>query len=72
MTVTQQITLLVVRMLTLKGAAGITGSGFIVLVAGLALNLGVDRFMAEARAITNVIAAVVVAKWTGRSASCTK
>lgn len=80
MTITQQITLLAVLLLTSKGAAGVTGSGFIVLaatlsavgnvpVAGLALILGIDRFMSEARAITNVIgngvAAVVVAKWTG-------
>jgi aerobic C4-dicarboxylate transport protein len=80
MTLTQQITLLAVLLLTSKGAAGVTGSGFIVLaatlsavgnvpVAGLALILGVDRFMSEARAITNVIgngvAAIVVAKWTG-------
>ncbi|MNJ51369.1 Aerobic C4-dicarboxylate transport protein [compost metagenome] len=61
-----------------KGAAGVTGSGFIVLaatlsavghlpVAGLALILGIDRFMSEARALTNLIgnavATVVVAKW---------
>jgi aerobic C4-dicarboxylate transport protein len=80
MSLTQQITLLLVLLLTSKGAAGVTGSGFIVLaatlsavgnvpVAGLALILGIDRFMSEARAITNVIgngvAAVVVAKWTG-------
>ena len=80
MTLTQQITLLAVLLLTSKGAAGVTGSGFVVLaatlsavgnvpVAGLALILGVDRFMSEARAITNVIgngvATLVVAKWTG-------
>jgi aerobic C4-dicarboxylate transport protein len=80
MTLLQQITLLAVLMLTSKGAAGVTGSGFIVLaatlsavgnvpVAGLALILGIDRFMSEARAITNVIgngiATLVVAKWTG-------
>ncbi|MBM3785930.1 MAG: dicarboxylate/amino acid:cation symporter [Acidobacteria bacterium] len=80
MTLTQQITLLAVLLLTSKGAAGITGSGFIVLAAtlsavgaipvtSLALILGIDRFMSEARAITNVIgngiATVVVAKWTG-------
>ena len=80
MTLTQQITLLLVLLLTSKGAAGITGSGFIVLaatlsavggvpVAGLALILGIDRFMSEARALTNLIgngvATVVVAKWTG-------
>ncbi|MGK6305845.1 dicarboxylate/amino acid:cation symporter [Variovorax sp. DT-64] len=79
MSVTQQITLLLVLLLTSKGAAGVTGSGFIVLaatlsavghvpVAGLALILGIDRFMSEARALTNLIgngvATVVVAKWT--------
>ncbi|MBI3730535.1 MAG: dicarboxylate/amino acid:cation symporter [Burkholderiales bacterium] len=78
MTLMQQITLLAVLLLTSKGAAGITGSGFIVLaatlsavggvpVAGLALILGIDRFMSEARALTNLIgngvATVVVAKW---------
>ena len=67
-------------LLTSKGAAGVTGSGFIVLaatlsavgdvpVAGLALILGIDRFMSEARALTNLIgngvATVVVGKWTG-------
>jgi aerobic C4-dicarboxylate transport protein len=77
---TQQCTLLAVLLLTSKGAAGVTGSGFIVLaatlssvgtlpVSGLALILGIDRFMSEARALTNVIgngvATLVVAKWTG-------
>ena len=80
MTLTQQITLLLVLLLTSKGAAGVTGSGFIVLaatlsavghvpVAGLALILGIDRFMSEARALTNLIgngvATIVVANWTG-------
>ncbi len=80
MTVTQQITLLLVLLLTFKGAAGVTGSGFIVLaamlsavghvpVAGLALILGIYRFMSEARALTNLIgngvATIVVASWTG-------
>jgi len=75
-----QIELLAILLLTSKGAAGVTGSGFIVLAAtlsavgtvpvgGLALILGIDRFMSEARAITNVIgngvATLVVAKWTG-------
>jgi aerobic C4-dicarboxylate transport protein len=79
MTLTQQLTLLGVLLLTSKGAAGVTGSGFIVLaatlsavggvpVAGLALILGIDRFMSEARALTNLIgngvASIVVAKWT--------
>ncbi|MED5618657.1 dicarboxylate/amino acid:cation symporter [Ideonella sp. BN130291] len=80
MTLTQQLTLLAVLLLTSKGAAGVTGSGFIVLaatlsavggvpVAGLALILGIDRFMSEARALTNLIgngvATLVVARWTG-------
>ena len=80
LTLMQQITLLGVLLLTSKGAAGITGSGFIVLaatlsavghvpVAGLALILGIDRFMSEARALTNLIgngvATVVVGKWCG-------
>ncbi|MBL8404614.1 MAG: dicarboxylate/amino acid:cation symporter [Dechloromonas sp.] len=78
MDLSQQITLLVILLLTSKGAAGVTGSGFIVLaatlsavgtvpVAGLALILGIDRFMSEARALTNFIgnsvATLVVAKW---------
>ena len=78
MTLSQQITLLLVLLLTSKGAAGVTGSGFIVLaatlsavghvpVAGLALILGIDRFMSEARALTNMIgngiACVVVGHW---------
>ena len=80
MTLTQELTLLAVLLLTSKGAAGVTGSGFIVLaatlsavgnvpVAGLALILGIDRFMSEARALTNLIgngvATVVVGKWCG-------
>lgn len=75
---THQVTLLLVLLLTSKGAAGVTGSGFIVLaatlsavghvpVAGLALILGIDRFMSEARALTNMIgngiACVVVGHW---------
>ncbi len=78
MTIMQQVTLLAVLLLTSKGAAGVTGSGFIVLaatlsavghvpVAGLALILGVDRFMSEARALTNMIgngiACIVVGHW---------
>ncbi|TFW09227.1 dicarboxylate/amino acid:cation symporter [Oxalobacteraceae bacterium OM1] len=80
MSLTQQLTLLAVLLVASKGAAGVTGSGFIVLaatlsavggvpVAGLALILGIDRFMSEARALTNLIgngvATLVVAKWTG-------
>src|SRR5256714_2327852 len=78
MTLTQQLTLLGVLLLTSKGAAGVTGSGFIVLaatlsavgavpVAGLAMILGIDRFMSEARALTNLVgngvATVVVGRW---------
>ncbi len=77
---THQLTLLAVLLLTSKGAAGVTGSGFIVLaatlgavgdvpVAGLALILGIDRFMSEARALTNLVgngvATIVVGKWCG-------
>ncbi|MDE2259580.1 MAG: dicarboxylate/amino acid:cation symporter [Betaproteobacteria bacterium] len=74
----QQLSLLLVAMLTSKGASGVTGAGFITLaatlavvpsipIAGLALILGIDRFMSEARAITNFIgngvATVVVSRW---------
>jgi len=73
-----QVLLLLVAMLSSKGAAGITGAGFITLaatlsvvpsvpVAGMALILGVDRFMSECRALTNFIgnavATLVVARW---------
>src|SRR5258705_11262881 len=73
-----QVTLLLVLLLTSKGAAGVTGSGFIVLaatlptidhipVAAIALIFGIDRFMSEGRALTNIIgnavATVFVAKW---------
>jgi aerobic C4-dicarboxylate transport protein len=76
----QQLSILGVLLLTSKGAAAVTGGGFITLaatlsttgnvpVAGLALLLGIDRFMSEARAITNLIgngvATVVVARWEG-------
>lgn len=78
MDIGHQITLLLVLLVASKGAAGVTGSGFIVLaatlsavghlpVAGLALILGIDRFMSEARALTNLVgngvATIVVAKW---------
>ena len=78
MDIGQQITLLLVLLLTSKGAAGVTGSGFIVLaatlptvghipVAAIALIFGIDRFMSEGRALTNIIgntvATIVVAKW---------
>lgn len=78
LTLSQELTLLAVAMLTSKGASGVTGAGFITLaatlavvpsvpVAGLSLILGIDRFMSEARAITNIIgngvATVVVSHW---------
>ncbi len=78
LTLTQQLTMLGVAMLTSKGASGVTGAGFITLaatlavipsipVAGLALILGIDRFMSEARALTNFVgngvAAIVVSSW---------
>ena len=77
LTIGQQVTIILVLMLTSKGAAGVTGSGFIVLAStlsalqvipleGLALLLGVDRFMSEGRAIVNLIgngiATIIVAK----------
>jgi aerobic C4-dicarboxylate transport protein len=80
LTLTQTLTILGVLLLTSKGAAGVTGSGFITLaatfsavptipVAGLALILGVDRFMSEARALTNLVgngvATMVVSRWEG-------
>jgi aerobic C4-dicarboxylate transport protein len=78
LTLGQQLTILVVAMLTSKGASGITGAGFITLaatlavvptipVAGMALILGIDKFMSECRALTNFIgngvASIVVSKW---------
>jgi aerobic C4-dicarboxylate transport protein len=80
LTLQQELGILAVLMLTSKGAAAVTGSGFVTLaatlaafptipVAGLTLLLGVDRFMSEARAITNLIgnavAAMVIARWDG-------
>ena len=80
LTLWQQLTILGVAMLTSKGASGITGAGFITLaatlavvptipVAGMALILGIDRFMSECRALTNFVgngvATLVVAKWEG-------
>jgi aerobic C4-dicarboxylate transport protein len=76
----QELGILAILMLTSKGAAAVTGSGFITLaatlsafpsipIAGLTLLIGVDRFMSEARAITNLIgnavATMVIAKWNG-------
>ncbi|MGJ0429809.1 dicarboxylate/amino acid:cation symporter [Methylobacter sp.] len=78
LTLTQELTILGVLLLTSKGASGVTGSGFVTLaatlsaiptipLAGLALILGIDRFMSEARALTNLIgngvATVVASKW---------
>jgi aerobic C4-dicarboxylate transport protein len=78
LTLSHQLGLLAALLVTSKGAAGVTGSGFIVLyatldmtkhvpAAGIMLLLGVDRFMSEARAITNFIgnsvATLVVSKW---------
>jgi aerobic C4-dicarboxylate transport protein len=78
LTLTQQLTLLAVTMLTSKGASGVTGAGFITLAAtlavvptiplsGMVLILGIDRFMSECRALTNIVgngvATVVVSAW---------
>ncbi|GLS37838.1 C4-dicarboxylate transport protein [Mesorhizobium tianshanense] len=80
LSISDQVLLLLVAMLSSKGAAGVTGAGFITLaatlavvpsvpVAGMALILGVDRFMSECRALTNVVgnavASLVVARWEG-------
>jgi aerobic C4-dicarboxylate transport protein len=80
LTMAQQITILVVAMLTSKGASGVTGAGFITLAAtlaavdpaltpGMAIVLGVDKFMSECRALTNFcgngVATIVVAAWEG-------
>jgi aerobic C4-dicarboxylate transport protein len=80
LTLTQQIVILGVAMITSKGASGVSGASFIALVAtltviptipvaGMALILGIDRFMSEARALTNMIsngvATVVISKWEG-------
>jgi len=76
----QLLTMLAVMLLTSKGAAGVTGSGFVALVAtlaampdipvaGVAILVGIDRFMSEARALTslvsNAVASVVVSIWEG-------
>jgi aerobic C4-dicarboxylate transport protein len=80
LTIWHQLSVLFVMLFTSKGAAGVTGGGFIALaatlpvvdavpVAGIALLLGVDRFMAEIRAATNltsnIIATLVVGRWVG-------
>lgn len=76
----QQLLLMAVAVISSKGAAGVTGSGFIILaatlsvvpavpVAGMAIILGIDRFMSECRALTNTIgnavATIVIARWEG-------
>lgn len=78
LSISEQIALLLVAMVSSKGAAGVTGAGFITLaatlsvvpavpVAGMALILGIDRFMSECRALTNLVgnacATIVVARW---------
>lgn len=80
MSFSQQVSLLIILLVASKGAAGITGSGFITLaatlpavghipLAALALIVGIDRFMSEARALTNIVgnatATIVIAKWEG-------
>jgi len=80
LSLSQQLGILAILLLTSKGAAAVTGSGFVTLaatlslfptipIAGLTLLVGVDRFMSEARAITNLIgntvATIVVARWDG-------
>lgn len=80
LTLGHEIALLLVAMLSSKGAAGVTGAGFITLaatlavvpeipIAGMALILGVDRFMSECRSLTNfmgnAVATVVISKWEG-------
>jgi aerobic C4-dicarboxylate transport protein len=81
LTLTQELTLLAVAMLTSKGASGVTGAGFVTLaatiavvpdipIAGMALILGIDKFMSECRALTNIIgnsvATVVVSAWESK------
>lgn len=80
LTMSQQLTILIVAMLTSKGASGVTGAGFITLAAtltavdptltaGMAIILGIDKFMSECRALTNfsgnAVATVVIAWWEG-------
>ncbi len=82
LSITEMVTIILILMLTSKGAAGVTGSGFIVLastlatlqkipIEGLAFLLGIDKFMSEARAITNIIgnsvATIVIAKTEGET-----
>ena len=80
LSMSEQLALVLVAMISSKGAAGVTGAGFVILattlsvvpsvpVAGMALILGIDRFMSECRALTNFIgnavATIVVARWEG-------
>ena len=80
LSIAEQLTLVLVAMISSKGAAGVTGSGFVILaatlsvvpgvpVAGMALILGIDRFMSECRALTNLVgngvATLVIARWEG-------
>ncbi|WP_163616055.1 cation:dicarboxylate symporter family transporter, partial [Klebsiella pneumoniae] len=80
LTIWQELGILGIAMITSKGASGVTGAGFITLaatlsvvpavpVAGMALILGIDRFMSECRALTNfvgnAVATIVVARWEG-------
>ncbi len=80
LTIGQTLTMLAIMLLSSKGAAGVTGSGFVALastltvihdipLAGLALLIGIDRFMSECRALTNfvgnAVATIVVARWEG-------
>jgi aerobic C4-dicarboxylate transport protein len=80
LTLTQEMTILVIAMITSKGASGVTGAGFITLaatlsvipdipVAGMAILLGIDKFMSECRALTNLVgngvACVVISRWEG-------
>jgi len=82
LSISEMVTIILILMLTSKGAAGVTGSGFIVLastlatlqkipIEGLAFLLGIDKFMSEARAITNIIgnsvATIVIAKTEGET-----
>jgi aerobic C4-dicarboxylate transport protein len=80
LSMSEQLALVLVAMISSKGAAGVTGAGFVILattlsvvpsvpVAGMALILGIDRFMSECRALTNFIgnavATIAVARWEG-------
>lgn len=81
LTLSQQVFMLLIMVISSKGAAGVTGSGFIILastlsalgvvpVAGIVIILGIDRFMSEGRAITNMIGntigTIIISKWQGK------